>query len=744
MASIAASRGFRFAHRLLLRNPKKQVDSLYKDSTRFASVPNFLQNVVSNEKLVFFGEIHSEIRIVEFLRNLLAASAANLPKNAKLHIVMEHFSLDMNKLLDTHLNSPTSTFDFETFKSQYLESGAERHNLDPYKEFFEDVFTFIKDNKVKIHGGFVPRPIASKLYHAHKSQDFEQVKSILDGVMWNGWIPAQDHSGSFFKDAADGKSPPLLDSSMAHQIFFKSLMGLELDYELLENIRQEAASDESKMELLKTMQETFENDVGKSGIFQAQLLKDACMGHFIAKLMANEADSFGTDDRVLVVLGKGHCGHYTGAVEFYKKATKELSKTFDGNLFPLPYTILNTMSYEVDIEDEDKVSSDAFDKKIMNSLSPMMRFDLNHVESHSDETSNDGGILAPYADAVFVYDEDEDNENTCDDFGYAVDLQLKSDTKAAYETVGASMLKVYNDGDNESSNGGKQKLHGKRNLPLAIALIKYLGYKDDHIKNVSDLDLVNFQGVGCPFEMLERVRGHVGKNTLLPNSTSRVLDLGCGLGFDSFLAANYFNCELIAGVDLSKTQIEWCKERLQRNETKDTQIKFLNADIETLGECVALQDFKGTFSHVISNGAFCLLPSKKKGFQTAYDFLKDGGVIAICCTVIKDNDKNPVIAGSSGNSWPLCMRTFGRLSEIGNIAKGVGFKNVLVDTENSLMEYNLEYEDDNSGVLESKGQENTSDSSLYKIHGKNAKEFSHLAKYNMNDLCCRVVIYGEK
>ena len=91
--------------------------------------------------------------------------------------------------------------------------------------------------------------------------------------------------------------------------------------------------------------------------------------------------------------------------------------------------------------------------------------------------------------------------------------------------------------------------------------------------------------------------------------------MGCGLGFDSFLAANYFNCELIAGVDLSKAQIEWCKERLQRSNIKDKQIKFYNADIETLGDSVALKDFKGTFSHVISNGAFCLLPNKKKDFK---------------------------------------------------------------------------------------------------------------------------------
>ena len=178
-----------------------------------------------------------------------------------------------------------------------------------------------------------------------------------------------------------------------------------------------------------------------------------------------------------------------------------------------------------------------------------------------------------------------------------------------------------------------------------------------------------------------------GWKNALYNLELRVLDLGCGLRFDSFLAANYFNCELIAGVDLSKAQIEWCKERLQRSNTDDKQVKFFNADIETLGNSVALKDFKGTFSHVISNGAFCLLPNKKKGFQTAYEFLKDGGVMAICCTVIKDNDDNPVMVGSKDSGH--YVRTFGKLIEVGKIAGGVGFKNVLVDTENSLMEYSL-------------------------------------------------------
>ena len=45
------------------------------------------------------------------------------------------------------------------------------------------------------------------------------------------------------------------------------------------------------------MQQTFENDVGISGIFQAQLIKDACMGNFIAQLVANQNNQFGSNDK---------------------------------------------------------------------------------------------------------------------------------------------------------------------------------------------------------------------------------------------------------------------------------------------------------------------------------------------------------------------------------------------------------------------------------------------------------------
>ena len=82
MASIASSKNsMRFAHRLLVRNAinNNNNSNILQDTTKpFASIPKFLKNIASKERLLFFGEIHSEDHIVSFLRSVLAANTASL------------------------------------------------------------------------------------------------------------------------------------------------------------------------------------------------------------------------------------------------------------------------------------------------------------------------------------------------------------------------------------------------------------------------------------------------------------------------------------------------------------------------------------------------------------------------------------------------------------------------------------------------------------------------------------------
>ena len=61
MASIASSKNsMRFAHRLLVRNAinNNNNSNILQDTTKpFASIPKFLKNIASKERLLFFGEI---------------------------------------------------------------------------------------------------------------------------------------------------------------------------------------------------------------------------------------------------------------------------------------------------------------------------------------------------------------------------------------------------------------------------------------------------------------------------------------------------------------------------------------------------------------------------------------------------------------------------------------------------------------------------------------------------------------
>ena len=64
----------------------------------------------------------------------------------------------------------------------------------------------------------------------------------------------------------------------------------------------------------------------------------------------------------------------------------------------------------------------------------------------------------------------------------------------------------------------------------------------------------------------------------------------------------------------------------------------------------------------------------------------------------------------------------------------IGFQDVLVDTSNSEMQFELSEEEDEKPAT---ATERT------KIHGGSA-EFRHLQDYDINSMCARVVVYGKK
>lgn len=101
-----------------------------------------------------------------------------------------------------------------------------------------------------------------------------------------------------------------------------------------------------------------------------------------------------------------------------------------------------------------------------------------------------------------------------------------------------------------------------------------------------------------------------------------VLDLGCGGGFDCFLASKKVGeTGLVIGVDMTPDMISLSRENAE--EDGYTNVEFRLGEIEHL----PVED--ETIDVIISNCVINLSPEKEKVFQDAYRVLKSGGRLSI-------------------------------------------------------------------------------------------------------------------
>jgi len=172
--------------------------------------------------------------------------------------------------------------------------------------------------------------------------------------------------------------------------------------------------------------------------------------------------------------------------------------------------------------------------------------------------------------------------------------------------------------------------HLKGNLKKAKAIMSYLGYTEEEF-NIAGEDAYNYQGVGNPHNFAKIQPGE------------NVLDLGSGLGIDSFIACHYATDKgQVTGLDISKSEVKHAEIRAAQ---RGLNAKFIVADMEAM----PLPD--GMIDVVISNGAFCLAPNKEKAFAEIFRVLKPGGRMAICTSTVK-------VDLDLGVHWPVCMRMF--------------------------------------------------------------------------------------
>lgn len=127
------------------------------------------------------------------------------------------------------------------------------------------------------------------------------------------------------------------------------------------------------------------------------------------------------------------------------------------------------------------------------------------------------GSIPVVADYLYLYEEEYEEE---EEDGEAV----KNETAQAYNKVG-------------------ETAHLKGNMKKAQAVMNYLGYTEEEFK-IAGEDACNYQGVGNPHLHAKIQPGE------------KVLDLGSGLGVDSFIAAHYTGPKgKVVGLDISAKEV---------------------------------------------------------------------------------------------------------------------------------------------------------------------------------------------
>ena len=148
--------------------------------------------------------------------------------------------------------------------------------------------------------------------------------------------------------------------------------------------------------------------------------------------------------------------------------------------------------------------------------------------------------------------------------------------------------------------------HFHTGRPLALML----GYLEDVIDTLPAGTVESFAGTGNPFSM----------GTLRTGET--VLDIGCGAGFDSFIAARQVGeAGRVISIDMTTAMLS--KAAAGAREARISNIEFR----EGFAESLPVPD--GSIDVVISNGVINLCPDKMAVMQEIHRALKPGGRVQI-------------------------------------------------------------------------------------------------------------------
>jgi arsenite methyltransferase len=148
--------------------------------------------------------------------------------------------------------------------------------------------------------------------------------------------------------------------------------------------------------------------------------------------------------------------------------------------------------------------------------------------------------------------------------------------------------------------------HGAYHFHTGRYLARHLGYDRDFVRSLPDAAVESFAGVANPF------------SRRLLSTGERVVDVGAGAGFDSFVAAHQVGeTGKVIGVDMTDAML--AKSRATADQLGLRHVEFR----EGFAESLPVEDSWADV--VISNGVMNLCADKKATFAEIYRVLRPGG-----------------------------------------------------------------------------------------------------------------------
>jgi len=150
--------------------------------------------------------------------------------------------------------------------------------------------------------------------------------------------------------------------------------------------------------------------------------------------------------------------------------------------------------------------------------------------------------------------------------------------------------------------------------------LRRLGYGRQEIEKIPSTNMLRAEcGAGNPFKMG------------MPSPGDWVVDLGCGAGVDSIIAASCVGPSgCVTGIDMTEGMIHAARDNVKaarKTNPISGKVEFHVAKFDDPKDDKTrriLQHTRGKASLVISNGAFNLSPNKRAAFQLAYEMLAPG------------------------------------------------------------------------------------------------------------------------